>query len=124
APTVGPRVYPAFSLLRPTFPVAKSWYDSLQASARLRSWRGLNMVASYTLGHAVDHISALNVGGEPRPMLPVTIGADNTIDAALAREKGDALFDVRHRFVLGFTYGLAPLDSFPLMVRGLLGGWQ
>ena len=124
APTVGPRVYPAFSLLRPTFPVAKSWYDSLQASARMRSWRGLNMVASYTLGHAVDHVSALNVGGEPRPMLPVTIGDDVTIGAALAREKSDALFDVRHRFVLGFTYELPLLDSFPLMLRGLLRSWQ
>src|SRR6185295_3668113 len=124
APTVGPRVYPAFSLLRPTLPVAKSWYDSLQASARMRSWRGLNMVASYTLGHAVDHVSALNVGGEPRPILPVTIGDVDTIDAALAREKGDALFDVRHRFVLGFTYAVPPLDSSPLVFRGLLGSWQ
>ena len=82
------------------------------------------MIASYTLGHAVDHVSALNAGGEPRPMLPVTIGDDDTIGAALAREKGDALFDVRHRFVLGFTYELPLLDRFPLMPRGLLRSWQ
>ena len=30
------------------------------------------------------------------------MGDEASIDAALAREKGDALFDVRHRFVLSF----------------------
>ena len=111
APAIGPRLFPAFSLVRPTFSEAESWYDSLQASARMRPWRGLNFLASYTLGHAVDHVSGLNIGGEPRPMLPVTIGDQASIDAALAREKGDALFDVRHRFVLSFGYELPRLDD-------------
>ena len=35
-------------------------------------------------------------------MLPVTIGDEASIDRALALEKGDALFDVRHRFVVSF----------------------
>ena len=43
-------------------------------------------------------------------MLPVTIGDQASIDAALAREKGDALFDARHRFVLSFGYELPRLD--------------
>jgi hypothetical protein len=90
----------------------------------MRSWRGLNLVAAYTLGHTVDHISSLNVGGEPRPMLPVTIGDDATIDAALAREKGDALFDARQRFVTSFTYELPRLQTEPLAIRASLGGWQ
>jgi hypothetical protein len=88
-PAIGPRIYPAFGLLRPTFSVARSWYDSFQTSARLRSWRGFNVLASYTLGHAVDHISGLDSGSEPRPMSPVTIGDESTFEAALAREKGD-----------------------------------
>src|SRR5204862_6436159 len=49
-PRIGPRLFPAFSLVRPTFSVARSWYDSLQASARMRPWRGLHGLASYTLG--------------------------------------------------------------------------
>ena len=49
APAIGPRLYPAFSLVRPTFSEAKSWYDSFQASARMRPWHGLNFLASYTL---------------------------------------------------------------------------
>jgi hypothetical protein len=124
APRIGPRVFPAFSLVRPTFSVAKSWYDSLQTSARMRPWHGLNVLASYTLGHAVDHVSGLNIGGEPRPMLPVTMGDASTFDAALAREKGDALFDVRHRFVLSFGYQLPELADRGTAARLALGGWQ
>ncbi|HJZ74570.1 MAG TPA: carboxypeptidase regulatory-like domain-containing protein [Vicinamibacterales bacterium] len=124
APAIGPRIFPAYSLVRPTFSVAQAWYDSLQASARMRPWFGLNVLASYTLGHAVDHVSGLNIGGESRPMLPVTIGDDGSIEAALAREKGDALFDVRHRVVLSFGYELPRLADRSAAVRLALGGWQ
>ena len=37
----------------------------------MRPTHGLNFLASYTLGHAIDHVSGLNIGGEPRPVLPV-----------------------------------------------------
>src|SRR4051812_16246867 len=124
APAIGPRIFPSFSLVRPTFSVAESWFDSFQASGRMRSWRGLNMLASYTLGHAVDHVSGLNIGGESRPMLPVTIGDQASFDTALAREKGDALFDVRHRVVLSFGYELPRLDNRNAAMRLTLGGWQ
>ncbi len=124
APVPGPRLFPAFSLVRPTFSVAESWYNALQASARMRPWRGLNMLASYTLSHAVDDVSGLNIGGESRPILPVTIGDQATIDAALAREKGDALFDARHRFVVSFGYELPRLTDRDPVTRLTLGGWQ
>ena len=124
APVVGPRVFPAFSLVRPTFSVAESWYNALQASARMRAWHGVNMLASYTLSHAIDDVSGLNIGGESRPMLPVTIGDQASIDTALAREKGDALFDARHRFVLSFGYELPRLTDRNAVTRLTLGGWQ
>jgi outer membrane receptor protein involved in Fe transport len=123
-PTVGPRVFPAFSLVRPTFSAADSWYNALQTSARMRPWKGLNVLASYTLSHAVDDVSGLNIGGESRPILPVTIGDQASIDAALAREKGDALFDARHRFVLSFGYELPRLAASNAVTRLTLGGWQ
>jgi Carboxypeptidase regulatory-like domain/TonB-dependent Receptor Plug Domain len=119
----GARLFPAFALVRPTFSVAKSWYDSLQASLRMRPTRGLGFLTSYTLGHARDHVSGLNIGGEQRPVLPVTIGDDASIDHALAFEKGDALFDVRHRFVLSF---IAELPGPPggRAMQEIFGGWQ
>jgi outer membrane receptor protein involved in Fe transport len=123
-PTKGPRIYPAFSLVRPTFSAAKSWYDSFQATARLLPWHGINALASYTWGHAIDDVSGLNIGGEQRPMLPVVIGDQGSIDTALARERGDALFDVRHRFVISFGAELPHLEQSGALVRSVAGGWQ
>ena len=120
----GARLFPAFSLVRPTFSVARSWYDSLQASLRMREMHHINFLASYTLGHAIDHVSGLNIGGEQRPVLPVTIGDDASIDQALAFEKGDALFDVRHRFVISFGAELPTPKQMGAIVEHVLGGWQ
>ena len=122
--TRGARLYPAFALVRPTFSAAESSYDSLQASARLRSTRGLNFLASYTLAQAKDHVSGLNVGGEPRPVLPVTIGDAASFERALALEWADALFDVRHRFVVSFGAELPTPRTMGRVVEHLAGGWQ
>jgi hypothetical protein len=115
---------PAFALVRPTFSVAQSWFDSLQTSLRLLPWKGLNATASYTLGKATDHVSGLNIGGDARPVLPVVQGDQASIDRALDFEKGPALFDARHRFVLSFGYELPSLESQPAVVRAVAGGWQ
>jgi outer membrane receptor protein involved in Fe transport len=120
----GVRKYPAYALLRPTLTEAKSWFDSLQASLRMRPWHGINFLASYTYGDARDHVSGLNIGGENRPVLPITLGDQGSLDAALAQEKGPALFDVRHHFVFSFGVELPKLaDKAPAM-RAILGGWQ
>jgi outer membrane receptor protein involved in Fe transport len=120
----GARLMPAFSLVRPTFSVAESWYDSLQASLRMRQTHGVSFLVSYTLGNAEDHVSGLNIGGESRPALPVTIGDEASIERALALEKGPALFDVRHRFVVSFTAELPTPTSLGTIAEHVLGGWQ
>jgi outer membrane receptor protein involved in Fe transport len=120
----GPRLFPAFSLVRPTFSVAESKYDSLQASVRMRPTRGINFLASYTLGSAKDHVSGLNIGGEQRPVLPVTIGDEASIQRALDFEWGNALFDVRHRFVVSFGAELPTPENMGTVLRHVLGGWQ
>ncbi|MDH4065498.1 MAG: TonB-dependent receptor, partial [Acidobacteriota bacterium] len=122
--TRGARILPAYALVRPTFSAAESWYKSFQGSLRLLPTRGLNMLASYTWGHAEDHVSGLNIGGESRPVLPVVQGDQASLDQALAAEKGDALFDVRHRFVVSFGYELPRFDDKGALTRYLAGGWQ
>jgi len=122
-PTVGARLYPAFSLVRRRF----SGAVLVQRAADQRAdaaWHGLNMLASYTLSHAVDDVSGLNIGGESRPILPVTIGNQASIDAALAREKGDALFDARHPFRHELRLRAAGPDFPQRPTRLTLGGWQ
>src|SRR5262249_3843786 len=122
--TKGARIMPAYALVRPTFSVAQSWYDALQMSLRLRPTHGLSLLAAYTWSHAIDHVSGLNIGGELRPILPVNESDDASIQAALAREKGDALFDVRHRAVLSFGADLPRLETKPGWLRVVAGGWQ
>jgi hypothetical protein len=90
----------------------------------MRPTRGLHFLASYTLGHAQDHVSGLNIGGELRPVLPVTIGDEASIERALAFEKGDALFDFRHRFVISFGAELPTPRALGALARHALGGWQ
>jgi outer membrane receptor protein involved in Fe transport len=128
-PRQGPRLLPAFGLLRPSLAAAPSSYDSLQASARVRTWQGLTALLSYTWGHAIDHVSGINIGGEARPMLPVSLddlsaGEGPSIDAMLAREKGDALFDARHRVVFSANYVLPAFDGRAPILRHALGGWS
>ena len=120
----GARVMPAFALVRPTFPVARSWFDSLQTSLRMLPTRGLNFLASYTLGKTTDHVSGLNIGGEARPVLPVVQGDEASIERALEFEKGPALFDARHRFVISFGYELPRLENSSSVTRFIAGGWQ
>jgi outer membrane receptor protein involved in Fe transport len=120
----GARLYPAFALVRPTFSVAESRYDSLQASARLRSTRRMNFLASYTFAHARDHVSGLNIGGEARPVLPVTIGDEASFERALELEWADALFDVRHRFVISFGAELPTPRGMGAAMARVAGGWQ
>jgi hypothetical protein len=118
------RLFPAFALVRPTFSVAKSDYNSFQTSARMRPTHGINFLASYTYGHAKDHVSGLNIGGDPRPVLPVTIGDEASIDRALDFEYADALFDVRHRFVVSFAAELPTPRSMGAVMEHVIGGWQ
>jgi outer membrane receptor protein involved in Fe transport len=120
----GARLFPAYALVRPTFSAAESTYDSFQASARMRQSHGVNFLASYTYGHARDHVSGLNIGGEPRPVLPVTIGDQASFDKALALEWGDALFDVRHRFVVSFGAELPTPRDMGAFMEHVVGGWQ
>jgi hypothetical protein len=66
----------------------------------------------------------LNIGGEARPVLPVTQGDEASIERALDYEKGPALFDARHRFVFSFGYELPDLENANAAVRFIAGGWQ
>lgn len=110
----GPRVYPEFSLVRPTASVFKNWYDSLQLSLLRRPGKGLSFLLAYTLSKAVDHVSGLNLGNPPRPQDGVTI--DDI--------KGPAQYDARHRFVASYTWSLPRLAGRNPALRSLLGNWQ
>ncbi len=90
----------------------------------MRPSHGLNFLAAYTWSHAIDHVSGLNIGGELRPAPPRGAGRPGERRCRPRAREGDALFDVRHRFVLSFGYELPKLRDKSALVRGVLGGWQ
>jgi hypothetical protein len=89
-----------------------SSYHGGQFTVRNRGWRGLQFNANYTFAKAIDQLSdAFNADarhGNFRPQNPYDIRLD----------RGRADFDIRHRFVTGFSYqpGLWKENRW-------LGGW-
>ena len=87
----------------------KSTYHGGQFIVRNRPWHGLQFNSHYTFAKAIDEISdAFNNRAGQRPM-------DNF---NIALDRGRADFDIRHRFVTGFTYDLPFFKD-----NRWLGGW-
>ena len=86
-----------------------SIYHGGQFILRNRTWKGLQFNTHYTFAKAIDEFSdAFNNRSGARPI-------DN---ANIRLDRGRADFDVRHRFVAGFTYDLPFLKD-----NRWLGGW-
>lgn len=96
--------------LRNVSNVATSSYDSLQVSLR-RNAADFSYLASYTWGHAIND----SPGPYPGPGGALT----PTITNDLGVDKGNADFDVRHRFTLAATYMLPFARE-----NDILGGWS
>jgi hypothetical protein len=87
----------------------KSTYHGGQFIVRNRPWHGLQFNTHYTFAKAIDEVSdAFNNRSGQRPMDNFNISLD----------RGRADFDIRHRFVSGFTYELPFFKS-----NRWLGGW-
>lgn len=98
---------------------AASVYHSLQTTVTKRFSSGYQFTAAYTWSHAIDDVSdVFDVAGAY--VLPQD-------DRALQLERGNANFDVRHRFALS-SIGNVPFISRFNDAKGakgaLLGGWQ
>ncbi len=87
----------------------KSIYHGGQFILRNRTWHGLQFNTHYTFAKAIDEFSdAFNNRSGAHPIDNMNIGLD----------RGRADFDVRHRFVAGFTYDLPFFKD-----NRWLGGW-
>lgn len=75
---------------------ANSSYNSLQASLRIRGFRGLESTINYTYGHSIDNAS------DGQDFVANATQPNNSYAPNL--EKGNSNFDVRHRFVWLWTY--------------------
>jgi hypothetical protein len=98
---------------------ASSTYHSLQTTLTKRFSRGYQLTGAYTWSHALDDVSdVFDIAGAF--VLPQD-------DRALRLERGDANFDVRHRFAMSVIGNVPFLHRFN-SARGakgaLFGGWQ
>ncbi|HEV8430434.1 MAG TPA: TonB-dependent receptor [Pyrinomonadaceae bacterium] len=87
----------------------KSIYHGGQFIVRNRTWKGLQFNTHYTFAKAIDEMSdAFNSRAGARP----------TDNQNIDLDRGRADFDIRHRFVAGFTYDLPFFKD-----NRWLGGW-
>jgi hypothetical protein len=107
----GFRPYPLLGSFASIEADANSNYHSLQVQLNKRFSHGLQFTTAYTWSHAIDEVSDLfDLAGAPA--LP-----QNSFDRRA--ERGDANFDVRHRFAYSAIWDLPGFNR-----RGVFGGWQ
>jgi len=87
---------------------ANSNYHSLQVGVTKRFRGGFSMDHAYTWSHAIDNGSGLRV----------TARIDNS-----RLDRGNAEFDVRHRYVMSYNYELPWLKDRKGPLGFALGGW-
>jgi hypothetical protein len=96
---------------------ATSRYNGLQLTFQRRAAAGLSWIVNYTLSHAQDEVSN---GG----FLPFSAGGLlSPLPGELARNFGDADYDVRHNLTATYTYEL-PLHASRPWLAALVNGWQ
>ncbi len=122
-PNPAGRLNPNFGTLRVWQNVVNSNYNALQASLRKQMSHGVSANINYTWSHAIDggstwHSGATSSNGP-------AAGEGYTLDQTIpSLDRGNAIFDVRHRFVSNFVWELPWLKSQEGFVGKVLGGWQ
>jgi hypothetical protein len=94
-----------------------SRYNGLQLTLQRRPSAGLSWIVNYTWSHSQDEVSN---GG----FLPFAAGALlSPLPGELARNFGNADYDIRHNLTASYTYELPVRASRP-WVAALANGWQ
>jgi outer membrane receptor protein involved in Fe transport len=103
--------------------IANSSYNALETSLRKRFSHGLSFLASYTWSHSIDDVSSFNItGSASQPVAGENDLAQNPFD--LAAERGNSMFDARHRFVLSYQWSIPYLQHSSTIYGRVLGDWQ
>ena len=103
------RPYKGYNSIRMTDNVAKSLYNSFQLSWNKRFSKGLLWGVAYTLSKSMDD------GSAQRDIIPNTYYAANLW--------GQSDFDVRHIFIMNYSWEL-PFFRNNALSGKILGGWQ
>lgn len=105
------RPYPLLGSFASIESDANSNYHSLQVQLNKRFSYGVTFTTAYTWSHAIDEVSDLfDLAGAP------ALPQDSFNRAA---ERGDANFDIRHRFAYSLIWDLPGFAR-----KDIFGGWQ
>jgi outer membrane receptor protein involved in Fe transport len=117
------RLNPNFDSLRVWKNVVNSIYDGLQLSVRKQMSHGVQFSAHYTWSHSIDggstwHNSLTSANGR-------AAGDGVTTDQLRpGLDRGNSVFDVRHRLTFNYVWELPLFRKRTGFVRAVLGDWQ
>ncbi|MGH9760378.1 MAG: hypothetical protein ACREDR_16275, partial [Blastocatellia bacterium] len=95
---------------------ASSNYNALQVEARKRLSHGYSFTVAYTYSHAIDDTS------DVFPLAGASVLAQDQNNLRL--DRGNAGFDLRHRFVTSFVWDLPLYRGEQSGLARVFGGWQ
>jgi len=118
----GGRLNPNYLKLRAWENAVNSNYNSLQASVKHQMSHGLLFNVDYTYSHSIDngstwHSGATTANGAAAGEGYTTTNTDPGLD------RGDSIYDVRHRLVVNYVYQL-PGQNLKGAAGAILGGWS
>jgi Carboxypeptidase regulatory-like domain len=102
--------------------VVNSNYNSLQASVRHQMSHGLMFNVDYTYSHSIDNGSTWHSGATSANGAAAGEGY-TTSNLFPGLDRGDSIFDIRHRLVLNYVYQL-PGQNLKGVLGVLVGGWS
>jgi outer membrane receptor protein involved in Fe transport len=97
-------------------------YNSLQSSLKHQMSHGLLFNVDYTYSHSIDNGSTWHSGATTAN--GAAAGEGFTTDQTLpGLDRGDSVFDIRHRLVLNYVYQL-PGQNLKGALGWIIGGWS
>lgn len=122
-----PLVNPCFGTLRTWKNSVNSSYNALQVSVIRKMSRGLAFTSAYTWSHTLDFRSSwhgLTGGGSATEVNPFGSSGYSMDPNNISLERGNSLFDLRHRWVTSLVWELPWLKSQQGVAGKIFGGWQ
>jgi Carboxypeptidase regulatory-like domain len=117
------RLNPNFGTLRVWENVSNSNYNSLQLSVKKQASHGMTFNLNYTYSHAIDEGSTWHSGATSSN--GPAAGEGYTTDVTQpALDRGNSIFDVRHRLVGNYVLELPWYRSQEGIIGHILGGWS
>jgi hypothetical protein len=121
-PGLGGRLNPNYLKLRVWENAVNSNYNSMQASIKHQLTHGLLFNLDYTYSHSIDNGSTWHSGATTANGTAAGEGY-TTSNVNPGLDRGDSIYDIRHRLVVNYVYQL-PGQNMKGFMGTVLGGWS